>query len=213
MFDRNQNILPTTKNIEQTLSNMHATRSNVVDPTIVFKNVWTCSRGLTLTCRPPFKKSRGISSQPTRKILQNPDASSYFNKAQNFIWKISPLRYTWCQISLLLNQQQKFTYQAINLLKKRRKISMYSQEVYFDNHQSTVKIPKNNSSAIIYVWNRKQQRDTQPYTLSKTRLVRSMFFAADRKLSFGDWDNNWNIWTQVSSKWMSSKWMSQKSMC
>ena len=32
MFDRNQNILP-TKNVEQTSSNMHATRSNIVDPT------------------------------------------------------------------------------------------------------------------------------------------------------------------------------------
>ena len=34
MFDRNQNILP-TKNVEQTSSNMHATRSNIADPTNV----------------------------------------------------------------------------------------------------------------------------------------------------------------------------------
>ena len=34
MFDRNQNILP-TKNVEQTLSNMHATRSNIAYPTNV----------------------------------------------------------------------------------------------------------------------------------------------------------------------------------
>ena len=34
MFDRNQNILP-TKNVGQTSSNMHATRSNIADPTNV----------------------------------------------------------------------------------------------------------------------------------------------------------------------------------
>ena len=34
MFDRNQNILP-TKSVKQTSSNMHATRSNIVDPTNV----------------------------------------------------------------------------------------------------------------------------------------------------------------------------------
>ena len=34
MFDRNQNILPKKKNVE-TSSNMHATRSNIVDPTNV----------------------------------------------------------------------------------------------------------------------------------------------------------------------------------
>ena len=32
MFDRNQNILP-TKNVGQTSSNMHATRSNIAGPT------------------------------------------------------------------------------------------------------------------------------------------------------------------------------------
>ena len=33
-FDRNQNIL-STKKVEQTSSNMHATHSNIVDPTNV----------------------------------------------------------------------------------------------------------------------------------------------------------------------------------
>ena len=35
MLDRNPNILP-TKNVEQTSSNMHATRSNIVDSTRSF---------------------------------------------------------------------------------------------------------------------------------------------------------------------------------
>ena len=37
MLDRNQNILP-TKNVEQTSSNMDATRSNIVDPTNALLN-------------------------------------------------------------------------------------------------------------------------------------------------------------------------------
>ena len=38
MFDWSQNILP-TKNVEQRSSNMHATRSNIVDPTKLFYNI------------------------------------------------------------------------------------------------------------------------------------------------------------------------------
>ena len=44
MFDQNQNILP-TKNVEQTSSNMHATRSNIVDPTKFFITMFVCVAG------------------------------------------------------------------------------------------------------------------------------------------------------------------------
>lgn len=149
MFDRNQNILPTTKNIEQTSSNMHATRSNVVDPTNVFNNVWTCSRGLTLTCRPPFKKSRGISnSQLARycKILMQVLIS--FSKAQNLIERF-PLCGTRDVKYLFYwtNSKNSITKQS-NLLKNDAKYPCIPKK-YILITISTVKTPKNNLFAII----------------------------------------------------------------
>ena len=68
MFDRNQNILP-TQNLQQTSSNMHATRSNIVDPTICFITTFqrVSSRGLSRLLLATYN---GIISDVTVYYLQ-----------------------------------------------------------------------------------------------------------------------------------------------